>query len=56
MTGIFCPEDMDESPPVTQELNITANTARIAGITIHLTDKTNALNHAPAEIFASFIF
>src|SRR4030042_1659795 len=55
MTGIFCPADRDESPPVAQELNITENTARIAKIAIHLTDKINALNRAPIEIFASFI-
>jgi hypothetical protein len=55
MTGIFCPDDRDESPPAAQELDIAINMARIAKIPTHLADKTNALNRTLIEIFASFI-
>src|SRR4030042_1218403 len=49
MTGIFCPADRDESPPVAQELNVAINMARTPKHKIHLADKTNVLNRALIE-------
>jgi len=55
MTGIFCPDDLDNSPPVVQELDVARNMARAPKSKIHMVDKTNALNRAPIENFTSFI-